>query len=276
MARIDVRHPQRQGIQEGGDNAQQDRTEARRLLPSDRQGAAFRPWCRSYERIQVRPAQVIDMKGYSSEIPERCAKARLEDVNASYKDLSEVCGVLRNKKADWAIEFLDKASKGEVPVLFRRHNTKLGHRHELGGRKGRYPQKAAGFVLKALKSAMANGKVVGLGDPFVITAISANKKQIFPRMAPKGRTARSYLVTSRVEIVLTGAELPKSVTVKKKAEEKKAEAKTDDKKAEEAKVVASAEPPKAHSEHKHEAEKELDSEKKEESAPHVHGEYQKR
>ncbi len=220
------------------------------------------------------------MKGYSCEIPERCAKARLEDVNASYKDLSEVCGVLRNKKADWAVEFLDKASKGEVPVLFRRHNTKLGHRHELGGRKGRYPQKAAGFVLKALKSAMANGKIIGLGDPFVITAISANKKQIFPRMAPKGRTARSYLVTSRVEIVLTGAELPKSVTVKKKAEEKKAEAKADDKKteakAEESK--ASAEPPKTHSEHKHEVEKSLDSEKKDETEakPHVHGEYQKR
>jgi ribosomal protein L22 len=58
------------------------------------------------------------MKGYSCEIPERCAKARLEDVNASYKDLSEVCGVLRKKKADWALEFLGKASKGEVPVLY--------------------------------------------------------------------------------------------------------------------------------------------------------------
>jgi large subunit ribosomal protein L22 len=226
------------------------------------------------------------MKGYSCEIPERCAKARLEDVNASYKDLSEVCGVLRKKKADWALAFLEKASKGEVPVLFRRHNTNLGHRRELGGRKGRYPQKAAGFVLKALQSAIANGKVIGLGDPFVIEAISANKKQIFPRMAPKGRTARSYLVTSRVEIVLTGSEVPKgvSVTPKKKeekkseakAEVKKEEAKAEEKKAEE-KKQASAEPPKEHSEHKHEAEKNLDNEKRREHAapPHAHSEYQK-
>jgi large subunit ribosomal protein L22 len=220
------------------------------------------------------------MKGYSSVIPERCAKARLEDVNASYKDLSEVCGVLRKKKAEWALEFLGKASKGEVPVLFRRHNTNLGHRRELGGRKGRYPVKACGMVLKALQSAIANGKQIGLGDPFVIDAISANKKQIFPRMAPKGRTARSYLVTSRVEIVLTGSEVPKSVSVtppKKKEEQKKVEAKAEDKKAEEAKSQASAEPPKQHSEHKHEAEKNLDSEKRRDNNPpqQRHGEYQK-
>jgi large subunit ribosomal protein L22 len=219
------------------------------------------------------------MKGYSSVIPERCAKARLEDVNASYKDLSEVCGVLRKKKVDWALGFLEQASKGEVPVFYRRHNTKLGHRRELGGRKGRYPQKAAGFVLKALKSAIANGKVIGLGDPFVIDAISANKKQIFPRMAPKGRTARSYLVTSRVEIVLTGVEAPKVTPKKedKKAVEKKAEEKAAEKKADDIKAASSAEPPKEHTEHKHEAEKTLDQEKKREQAapPQRHGEYQK-
>jgi large subunit ribosomal protein L22 len=219
------------------------------------------------------------MKGYSCEIPERCAKARLEDVNASYKDLSEVCGVLRKKKADWALEFLGKASKGEVPVLYRRHNTKLGHRAELGGRKGRYPVKAAAMILKALQSAIANGKQIGLGDPFVIAAISANKKQIFPRMAPKGRTARSYLVTSRVEIVLTGSEAPKSVQATPKKETKKEEAKkAEEKKADEVKARSSAEPPKIHSEHKHEAEKILDQEKKREGGvpPNQHAEDRKR
>jgi len=224
------------------------------------------------------------MKGYSSEIPERCAKARLEGVNASYKDLAEVCGVLRNKKADWALDFLDKAAAGEVPVLYRRHNTKLGHRRELGGKKGRYPQKAAGFILKALKSAMANGKVIGLGDPFVITAISANKKQVFPRMAPKGRTARSYLVTSRVEIVLTGSEVPKGVTVtpaKKKEEAKKEEAKKAEAKKEDAKPapeIGKAEAPKTPvaetvKEHKHEVEKTPEGAG---DKPHQHAEHNKR
>ncbi len=242
------------------------------------------------------------MKGYSNtpESMENCACARLEGVNASYRDLSEVCGRIRNKKTDWAIEFLQKAAEGEIPVLFRRHNKKLGHRRELGGRKGRYPWKAAKIVLKTLKSAISNGKTQGLGDVYTIVAASANKKDIYPRMAPKGRTARSYLETSRIEIILKGSEVPKGVSVtppKKegaaaketkagtKKEEKKAEAKPQEKKDEAPSVgkQEKSEPRellkeegKATAEHKHEAEKAKEQEKSRPEAPHQHGEHNKR
>lgn len=238
------------------------------------------------------------MKGYSSEVPDNCARARIEGVNASYKDLSEVCGVIRNKKTDWAVPFLEKASEGEVPVLFRRHNRNLGHRRELGGRKGRYPEKAARIVLKALQSAISNGRTLGLGETYTILAASANKKEIYPRMAPKGRQARSFLETSRVEIVLKGSEVPKGVTVtppKKKEEAKRPEPskaetkKPEAKKAEgkEAAPVVGGEEKKApvpslreeakeQGEHKHEAEKIKDEEKKREQSPHQHGEHNKR
>jgi large subunit ribosomal protein L22 len=239
------------------------------------------------------------MKGYSSVIPENCARARVEGVNASYKDLTEVCGRIRKKKTDWALGFLEKAAEGEIPILYRRHNKNLGHRRELGGRKGRYPKKAAGVVLKALRSAIANGKILGLGDTYEIIAAAANKKHVYPRMAPKGRQARSFLETSRVEIVLKGSEVPKGVTVtppkKKEApaakgagkEEKKAgEKKSEPARNEEAPVVGKEEkkePPrllreeaKAEPEHKHEMEKAADSEKKREQPPHQHGEHNKR
>jgi len=172
------------------------------------------------------------MKGYSSEIPENCTCARLESVNASYKDLSEVCGRIRNKKTKWALQFLEDAAEGICPVLFRKHNKRLGHRKELGGRKGRYPQKAAGVVLKVLKSAIANGKVKGLGEEYTILSASANKKHTYPRIAPKGRWARSNLETSRVEIILKGGDIPKGVEVTppKKSDEKKKEVKKDEKK----------------------------------------------
>jgi large subunit ribosomal protein L22 len=225
------------------------------------------------------------MKGYSSEIPDNCARARIEGVNASYKDLSEVCGRIRKKKTDWALEFLEKASEGEVPVYFARHNKNLGHRRELGGRKGRYPEKAAGIVLKALQSAISNGRTLGLGEVYEIIAASANKKQTFPRMAPKGRQARSFLETSRVEIVLKGSEVPKGVSVtppKKKEEAKKEEKKAEKK--EEPKVGAKeeAKPPQTtlkdegKIEHKHVVEKAQDAEKKREQPPHQHGEHNKR
>jgi ribosomal protein L22 len=171
------------------------------------------------------------MKGYSSKIPENCASARLEGVNASYKDLAEVCGRIKNKKSSWAVSFLESAAKGEVPVLFRSRNKRLGHRRELRGRKGRYPKKAAGIVLKVLQSAMANGRVKGLGEDFKVLVASANKKDVYPRLASKGRWSRSNLETSRVEIILQGSEIPKGVEVtppkkpEKKPEEKKPEAK---------------------------------------------------
>lgn len=228
------------------------------------------------------------MKGYSMEIPENCARSRLEGVNASYKDLSQVCGRIRNKKTDWAVSFLEKASEGDVPVYFQRHNKKLGHRRELGGRKGRYPEKAAGIVLKALRSAIANGKTLGLGEIYEIIGASANKKMVYPRMASKGRQARSFLETSRIEIVLKGSEVPKGVTVTppKKADKKAEPAKAEKAKAEPKKEeAAKKEEPKpaaptlkeeVKAEHKHDTEKAHDAEKKRQEMPHQHGEHNKR
>lgn len=175
------------------------------------------------------------MKGYSQLPPEQSALARVEGVNASYKDLAQVCGVIRDRNIDWAVVFLESAAAGESPVFFRRHNKNLGHRRELGGRQGRYPEKAAKMVLNVLKSAIANSKILGLGDKLKIAVATANKKMTYPRMASKGRQARSYLETSRVEIILVPtsgkvtAETAKVAKVEKteapkKVPEKKAEA----------------------------------------------------
>lgn len=232
------------------------------------------------------------MKGYSS-YPEGAACARAEGINASYKDLAEVCGRIRGMKSDKAVSFLEKASlrpeNGGIPILFKRHCKKLGHRRELGGKKGRYPWKAAAAVLKVLRSAMANGKVLGMGGDYTVAGASANKKMTFPRLASKGRWARSNLETSRVEILLKGSEVPKGVSVKApaKAGARKPEAKAAEAKKEEQPVVGTpaANPPatvlndeaKAEHEHKHEAEKEFEQEKKhDEGEPHHHGEYKKR
>ncbi len=163
------------------------------------------------------------MKGYSQHYGENCASARLEGVDASYKDLAQVCGNIRSKKTDAAIAFLEKAATGEVPVYYKSHNKKLGHRRELGGKKGRYPKKAAAIVLKVLRSAIANGDVKGIGSDLVVRHASANKKMTLPRIAPKGRWARSNFETSRVEIIVEGSGIPKGVELQKPA--KKAEAK---------------------------------------------------
>ncbi len=240
------------------------------------------------------------MKGYSSNIPENCTTARVEGVNASYKDLSQVCRSIRSKKSDWAVSFLEKAAEGEVAVRYKTNNKRLGHRRELGGKKGRYPKKAAKIVLKALLSAIANGKIKGLGDVYTVLIATANKKNRYPRVAPKGRWARSFLETSRVELVLQGPEVPKGVEVtppkkadkpaEKKADkpaEKKAEVpKTEPKKetAEPKKAEEKKEAPKqplkeegaTHSNPKNVGEKSIDTETRRKEKPHQHGENSKR
>lgn len=155
------------------------------------------------------------MKGYSTSFDqESCAYARLEDVNCSYKDLTQVCGRIRNKKLEVAQDLLERASNMEIPILFKQFAKKLGHRRELGGQKGRYPHKAASIVLKLLKSAIANAKIRGFGDDLVVAHVSANKKATYGRMSPKGRRVRSNLVTSRIEIVLRSLSgVPKGVEV---------------------------------------------------------------
>lgn len=193
------------------------------------------------------------MNMYSYTIPEdkkdMYAMARAEDVEASYRDLSEVCGRIRNKDCARAVAFLEKAATGEIPVLFKRHNKKLGHRRELGGAKGRYPMKAAKAVLKALNSAIANSRVKGMSEELTIVHACANKRHDYPRMSAKGRRSMQHYATSRIEIVVKErVELPKDerkrrIETLKSAAKPKPEAKTEPPKVEvEPKAEKKAEP----------------------------------
>ena len=162
---------------------------------------------------------------YSFEIPKGkegdYARARVEDIDASYKDLTQVCGNIRRKSAVDAITLLEKAAKMEVPIRYRSHNTRLGHRRELGGRKGRYPVKSVRIVLKVLKSAVANAAAKGFSEELVVVHASANRRHSYPRLASKGRRNWQDFATARVEIVLREKEEAK----KKRAEEAKKPAK---------------------------------------------------
>jgi len=147
------------------------------------------------------------------------AKARVEGVDASFKDLAEVCGNIRGRRVSDAISFLEKAAVGKTAVLFRRRNKRLGHRKELGGKKGRYPKKAAKVVLQVLKNALNNAAQKGLTEEnLFVEHACANKKFNYPRLQPKGRRIRHDYTTARVEIVLVerGAEKKAAEGIKEK------------------------------------------------------------
>ncbi|GEM_PF-409999 len=175
---------------------------------------------------------------YSYDIPKGkeadFAFARAENVNASFKDLAEVCGNIRSRNANWAVDLLEKAEKGEIPLRFRGHNKRMAHRRELGGRKGRWPKKCSRIVLKVLKSALANAQAKGLSEELVVEHACANKKNSYPRLAAKGRRSAQRFETARVEIVLKEKEGAKRPAIKPRAEVKKPEVKASAEKPKEA------------------------------------------
>lgn len=179
------------------------------------------------------------MAMYSYTIPEdkkdMYAASRSEDVESSYKDLAQVCGRIRNKNAQWAVSFLELASEGAVPILYKRHSKNLGHRRELGGAKGRYPWKAAKAVLKALMSAIANSQVKGLSENLVVVHVCANRKHVYPRLSPKGRRFRQNYDVSRIEVIVKEKVESSREERKARAEKAKAKAAPKQKPAEEAK-----------------------------------------
>lgn len=151
------------------------------------------------------------------------ARARVEGVDASIKDLVEVCGNIRYKPVDKAIKLLEAAADGSMPILYRSNNKRLGHRRELGGRKGRYPKKSVKIVLGALKSAIANAQQKGLSEELIVTHACANKLATYMRYASKGRRNISAMETARIEIVLKekeGAKRPAKKQARKEEAQK--------------------------------------------------------
>ena len=96
--------------------------------------------------------------------------AKAKDVNASFKDLCAVCDAIRYKSTDEAMRILDEVVELERPILYRRNNKYMGSRHELGGRKGRWPRKCAMIVQKLLKNALASAKGKGIDSETVCCA----------------------------------------------------------------------------------------------------------
>ncbi|VVB57018.1 50S ribosomal protein L22 [uncultured archaeon] len=157
---------------------------------------------------------------YQSIPNERTAMARVDGVNASYKDLANVCSNVRGRNAEKALEFLNEAARGDRPIRLYKFNKHRGHVGRIGGVKGGWPVKSCKIVRDVLANAIANAESKGMGA-CKIAHIQANKKLVYGRMSAKGRRTRQDLETAFVEIVLK-----EIAGQEKKAEEKKMENKS--------------------------------------------------
>ncbi|MBI5228583.1 50S ribosomal protein L22 [Candidatus Micrarchaeota archaeon] len=168
---------------------------------------------------------------YSMDFPkEKCARAQCIDLNASYKDLANVCSAIKGKAVGEARAILEDAIKGKKAIPYKKFSKGVGHRSELGGKKGRYPKKECRLMLELLKSAESNAEYKGLDKgKLVVKHVAAFKQNVYPRyrrfwaggnILGYGKSAvRSDFVTARVEIALV--ESDKVVMKKEKKKERK-------------------------------------------------------
>ncbi|MDE1857110.1 MAG: 50S ribosomal protein L22 [Candidatus Micrarchaeota archaeon] len=193
------------------------------------------------------------------------AIAHAKDINASMKDLCAVCDSIRYRSFPQAIAMLDSVIHEGKPIVYRRHNTRMGSRHEIGGKKGRYPKKCAMIVRKVLINAGANADNKGYdSQSMYVVHAAANKTQIAMRTPSKGilyisggygyaALRRSDLELARVEIALgrgiekgLGANVKRRIERMSKAPQLKIKAKEEKKpkpkKAEAKKPVPTAKP----------------------------------
>jgi large subunit ribosomal protein L22 len=113
---------------------------------------------------------------------------------------------LRGKSLEEAKAYLEEVTRLKKAVPFKRYSSGVGHRAGIRGwDAGRYPQRAAGEMLKVLKSAEANAEYKGLDTDRmqVVHALARSGRTIEGRMPrAMGRATAKNTETVTVEIVL--------------------------------------------------------------------------
>ena len=113
--------------------------------------------------------------GYSFEgfDPEVHVRASGREVNVSPKAAREIALTIKGMTIAKAIDLLERVEQMKMPIAFRRHKLKVGHRSELQGfPTGSYPVKAARAYLQVLQNLQGIAEFKGL-DPDRIEIIHA-------------------------------------------------------------------------------------------------------
>ncbi|MEN4007233.1 MAG: 50S ribosomal protein L22 [Methanobacteriaceae archaeon] len=137
---------------------------------------------------------------------EKTAKALGRSLKISPKHAVEICNRIRGMKVENARNYLEDVIEMKKAVPFKRHNKKVGHRRGLGGwPTGRYPVKAASYILDVLENAEANAEYKGLdSENLKIIHISSHRGYVIRGWTPRafGRASSFNTPTTHLQIVL--------------------------------------------------------------------------
>ncbi len=137
--------------------------------------------------------------------PLRTAIASGRDLRISYKAAVEVLREIRGKSLEEAKRVLRDIIEMRRPVPFRRYHGKVAHRRGEGFGPGRYPVKAARYILKVLENAEANAEFKGLDtERLWVVHAAAHKASKIRKYMPRafGRSTPKFEQLVHVEIGL--------------------------------------------------------------------------
>ena len=182
---------------------------------------------------------------YASKVTEKSARAVGLNLPISTKYSVEISRMIRGKSVAKAIVILEKVSTMERAVPMLRFHNEVPHKKGMSA--GKYPWKAAKYILAILKSAESNASDRGLLSDGLIV------KSIVPQGASDpmhyGRRGRRRMKRTHIEIVVE-----ESIDAKEKkskaAPESKAEKKAEEKKPAEKKAESHKPTEKKTEEHK--------------------------
>ncbi len=138
--------------------------------------------------------------------PDRTAIASGRDLRISPKASREICHYIKGMRLDKAKEALQEVIELKRAIPYRRHKKKVAHRKGVEGfDAGRFPQKAAGAVLKLLDSVEANAEFKGLyTDRLKIIHIAAHRARVIRNYIPRafGRSSPYFHHLTHIEVAV--------------------------------------------------------------------------
>jgi large subunit ribosomal protein L22 len=149
------------------------------------------------------PSWKYSIKGLD---PDRTAIASGRDMRISPKATREICNYIRNMKLEKAKNVLQEVIELKRPIPYRRYRKKVAHRKGIQGfDAGRFPQKAAGQLLKLLEQVEANAEFKGLyTERLKIIHIAAQRGRVLRNYIPRafGRSSPHFNHLTHVEVAV--------------------------------------------------------------------------
>jgi large subunit ribosomal protein L22 len=149
------------------------------------------------------PSWKYSVKGLN---PDKTAIASGRDLRIKPKAAREICRQLKGKKLEDAKLYLEGVMDKKIAVPYLRYRGKVPHRKELQGHDaGRFPEKAAGEILKILESVEANAEFKGLyADRLRLVHVSAHRGRVIRKYIPRafGRASPYFKHLTHIEVAV--------------------------------------------------------------------------